>query len=51
MVTFKDGKELKWVQGSRKEDEWDLAIVGIKDVKEEIDRHSRILRRKEELTG
>ena len=48
---FKDGKELRWAEKSKAEGTWNLSGVGIKDVVEEVDRHSRALRRKEELTG
>ena len=51
MMSFKDGKELKWVEKSEQEGVWDLKSVNIKDVTEEVNRHSRILRRKEELSG
>ncbi|KAJ4345248.1 39S ribosomal protein L44, mitochondrial [Didymosphaeria variabile] len=40
-VKFKDGKELKL----------ELDKMRIPEVMEEVDRHSRILARKEELTG
>lgn len=50
-VVFKDGKELKWEEKSDKEGVWDLKGVNIKDITQEVDRHSRILRRKEELAG
>ena len=50
-LTFKDGKELKWVEKSNQDGVWDLRTVGIKDVVEEVDRHSRILKRKAELSG
>ncbi|KFZ11308.1 hypothetical protein V502_07617 [Pseudogymnoascus sp. VKM F-4520 (FW-2644)] len=40
-VKFKDGKEMKL----------DSEQLGIKGVMEELDRHSRILARQEELTG
>jgi len=40
-VKFKDGKELTL----------DLKKMRITDVTEEVDRHSRILARKEELDG
>ncbi|KAI9695630.1 MAG: 39S ribosomal protein L44, mitochondrial [Bogoriella megaspora] len=40
-VSFKDGKEMNL----------DLAKLKIKDVMEEVDRHSRMLNRQEELTG
>lgn len=38
---FKDGKEM----------EIDLGKLKLKEVVEEVDRHSRILQRKDELTG
>ncbi|KAF8468413.1 hypothetical protein BDZ91DRAFT_722602 [Kalaharituber pfeilii] len=40
-VTFKDGKEIKL----------ETSKMGIKDLVEEMDRHSRLLARKEELAG
>jgi len=40
-LKFKDGKEMKL----------DSEKLGIKGVAEEVDRHSRILARQEELTG
>ncbi|PBP26926.1 hypothetical protein BUE80_DR002115 [Diplocarpon rosae] len=40
-LKFKDGKEMKL----------DAEKMGIKGVVEEVDRHSRILSRQEELTG
>ncbi|KAH6671455.1 mitochondrial ribosomal protein L44 [Halenospora varia] len=40
-LKFKDGKEMKL----------DTEKLGIKGVMEEVDRHSRILSRQEELTG
>ena len=49
---FKDGKTMKWTWGEqvseggkRKEQ------TGIKDIVEEVDRHARVLKRKEELAG
>lgn len=41
LVKFKDGKEMNL----------DSEKLGIKGVIEEVDRHSRILARQEELTG
>ena len=49
ILTFKDGKELRWAERSQDEGTWDLAKVSVKDVVEEVERHSRILKRKEEL--
>lgn len=40
-LKFKDGKEMQL----------DLEKMKIKDIQEEVDRHSRVLRRQEELTG
>ncbi|KAK4565447.1 39S ribosomal protein L44, mitochondrial [Recurvomyces mirabilis] len=40
-LKFKDGKEMQL----------DLEKMKIKDIQVEVDRHSRILRRKEELSG
>lgn len=40
-LKFKDGREM----------ELDLEKMKIKDIQEEVDRHSRVLRRKEELAG
>ncbi|KAF8430304.1 hypothetical protein EV426DRAFT_13180 [Tirmania nivea] len=40
-VTFKDGKEIKL----------ETSNMGIKDLVEEVDRHSRLLARKDELAG
>ena len=40
-LKFKDGMEM----------ELDLEKMKIKDIQEEVDRHSRVLRRKEELAG
>ncbi|WPH01592.1 Hypothetical protein R9X50_00444000 [Acrodontium crateriforme] len=40
-VKFKDGKEMKL----------DVEKLKLRDIQTEIDRHSRILRRQEELTG
>ncbi|KAI9806830.1 MAG: 39S ribosomal protein L44, mitochondrial [Piccolia ochrophora] len=40
-LKFKDGKEMKL----------DVDHMGIKDVMEEVDRHSRILNRQEALSG
>jgi len=40
-VFVEDGKEMQL----------DTEKLGIKDVMEEVDRHSRILHRQEELTG
>lgn len=59
VVGFKDGKTLRFVEGGEgaegagKEGEvvWDLKRVGVRDVVEEVDRHSRALRRREELAG
>jgi len=64
-LAFRDGKELKFLEVSRPaakggktgkkvegevpEGVLDLGKLGIKDVVEEVDRHSRVLRRKEEL--
>ncbi|KAK5694459.1 39S ribosomal protein L44, mitochondrial [Elasticomyces elasticus] len=40
-LKFKDGKEM----------EMDLEKMKLKDIQVEVDRHSRILRRKDELSG
>lgn len=40
-LKFKDGKEMQL----------DLEKMKIKDIQEEVDRHSRVLRRQEELAG
>lgn len=40
-LKFKDGKEMQL----------DLEKFKIKDIQEEVDRHSRVLRRQEELNG
>ena len=40
-LKFKDGKEMQL----------DLEKMKIKEIQEEVDRHSRALRRQEELTG
>ncbi|EME44158.1 hypothetical protein DOTSEDRAFT_71841 [Dothistroma septosporum NZE10] len=40
-LKFKDGKELKL----------DLEKMKIKEIQEEVDRHSRVLRRVEDLSG
>ncbi len=48
----KSGKPIGAAQDVEKEDgAFDLGKLGIKDVVEEVDRHSRLLRRKEELSG
>jgi len=47
---FKDGKTMKWAwdaQGT----EIGKKQAGIKDIVEEVDRHARVLKRKEELAG
>ncbi|KAF1989560.1 hypothetical protein K402DRAFT_349464 [Aulographum hederae CBS 113979] len=41
VLKFKDGKEMNL----------DVETMGIKDVNEQVDRHLRSLRRKEELSG
>ena len=49
---FKDGKMMKWTwgervaEGGRKKEQ-----ASIKDIEEEVDRHARVLKRKEELSG
>lgn len=51
VVDFKDGKTMKWA--------WDLQgtkvgkkeQAGIQDIVEEVDRHARMLKRKEDLSG
>ena len=53
-MKFKDGKELRYserqgVEGSQGEE--DLNEVKIADVVEQVDRHSRLLKRKDELDG
>ncbi|PNS18015.1 hypothetical protein CAC42_3974 [Sphaceloma murrayae] len=40
-LTFKDGKEMKL----------DIDTMKIRDIQREVDRHSRILTRQEDLTG
>jgi large subunit ribosomal protein L53 len=40
-LKFKDGKEMKL----------DTEKIGIKDIMEEVDRHSRLLKRKADLGG
>lgn len=55
VVVFKDGREVRWVEGPEKEhdkaDLYDLGACKVNDVMDEVNRHSRILRRKEELAG
>lgn len=51
MATFRDGRELKFVEGGQGKDVWDLNILGVDGVVRECDRHSRVLGRKEELNG
>ena len=57
LLSFKDGKELQFVdqrgkkEGAQKEGALDLSQYGINDVVEEVDRHSRMLMRKEDLAG
>jgi large subunit ribosomal protein L53 len=54
---FKDGKNMKWewteedVKGGLDKDGKEKKIVKLKDVVDEVDRHARILGRKEELAG
>lgn len=60
---FRDGRELRFVEMTRKgealpgepalpvEGVLDLGRLGIKDVVEEVDRHSRMLQRKADLSG
>lgn len=55
-VGFKDGKVLRFVEGGAAKDGgaegvWDLTKLGINEVVEEVERHSRVLRRREELDG
>ena len=54
---FKDGKKLKWewteedVTGGVGKDGKEKKLVKLEDVVEEVNRHARILGRKEELAG
>ena len=62
-MVFRDGRELRFVEMTRKgealtgappvpaEGVLDLGRLGIKDVVEEVDRHSRMLQRKADLSG
>lgn len=62
-LAFRDGRELKFLEMTRKgksvgkadakpaDGVFDLGKLGIKDVVEEVDRHSRMLQRKAELSG
>jgi hypothetical protein len=57
-LTFKEVKSPAQAKGATAvaapalaQGEWDLRRLGVKDVTEELDRHSRALRRKEELSG
>lgn len=57
-LSFKDGKEMRWVQHkmespqySQDESVWNLSQVRMRDIEEEVDRHSRVLKRKEDLAG
>lgn len=53
MLTFKDGRELRFVDGGDggKEGVMDLGQCKIGDVVEEVDRRSRVMRRREDLAG
>ena len=54
---FKDGKKLKWewteqdLVGGLGKDGKEKKVVKLEDVVVEVDRHARILGRKEELAG
>jgi large subunit ribosomal protein L53 len=51
-LRFKDGKTMKWAWGGEVvEGEKKKKQAGVKDIVEEVDRHARVLRRKEELAG
>lgn len=49
---FKDGKTMRWawggevVEGGKRKEQ-----AGVKNIVDEVDRHARMLKRKEELAG
>lgn len=59
ILNFKDGKEMHFVElredikesGKIGDSTWDLRKMGTKDIIEEVDRHSRMLMRKDDLAG
>ena len=59
VLNFKDGKVMHFVElnddtkepGKMGDDTWDLRKMGTKDIVEEVDRHSRLLMRKDDLAG
>lgn len=48
---FKDGKTMKWAWDVQGTEVGRQEQAGIKDIVDEVDRHARVLKRKEELSG
>lgn len=48
---FKDGKTMKWTWDAEGTEIGKKEQAGIKHIVEEVDRHARVLKRKEELSG
>ena len=55
LIGFKDGKEIKYVEQTKQSDNtdgsWNLSTASVRDVIDDVNRHSRILARKDELGG
>jgi hypothetical protein len=50
-VAFKDGKTMKWAWDAQGTKIGKKEQAGIQDIVDEVDRHARMLKRKEDLSG